>query len=115
MGAVRQVSRGPCVPRPVPLTRLRLCRCRAAPSARTMGSLSTERQEMVQMLMAVTGIEDAEFAREFLQDNGWQLEPAVNQYMLLTEDGGGAGGGVPMAASPREAPAPSIPSRLRPI
>ena len=66
------------------------------------------------MLMAVTGIEDAEFAREFLQDNGWQLEPAVNQYMLLTEDGGGAGGGVPMAASPREAPAPSIPSRPNP-
>jgi len=79
-----------------------------------MESLSAERQEMVHMLMAVTGIEDAEFAREFLQDNGWQLEPAVNQYMLLTEDGGGAGGGVPMAASPREAPAPSIPSRPNP-
>jgi hypothetical protein len=79
-----------------------------------MESLSTERQEMVQMLMAVTGIEDAEFAREFLQDNSWQLEPAVNQFMVMTEDGGGAGGGALMAASPREAPAPSIPARPDP-
>ncbi len=78
------------------------------------GEPATARQEMVHMLMAVTGIEDAEFAREFLQDNGWQLEPAVNQFMVMTEDGGGAGGGVPMAASPREAPAPSIPARPDP-
>ena len=68
----------------------------AAPPVHTMESLSAERQEMAHMLMAATGIEDAEWAREFLQDSGWQLEPAVNQYMLLTEDCWGAGGGVPL-------------------
>lgn len=103
---------GPLCPAPRASNAFRLCRCGAAPSARTMESLSAERQEMVQMLMAVTGIEDAEFAREFLQDNGWQLEPAVNQYMVMMEDGGSAGGGVPMA-SPREAP-PSKPARPDP-
>ena len=36
----------------------------------TMESLTAERQEMVATLMAVAGIEDVDFAREFLQDNG---------------------------------------------
>ena len=44
------------------------------------------------MLMAITGIDDDEFARELLQDNGWQPEPAVNQFKVMTEDGRGAGG-----------------------
>jgi ubiquitin-protein ligase len=39
-----------------------------------MESLSAERQEKVQMLMALTDIEDVE-ARVILQENGWQLEP----------------------------------------
>jgi hypothetical protein len=36
-----------------------------------MESLTVERQEMVATLMAVAGIEDVDFALEFLQDNGW--------------------------------------------
>jgi hypothetical protein len=39
-----------------------------------MESLLVERQEMVTTLMATTGIEDVDLAREFLQENGWQLE-----------------------------------------
>ena len=58
-----------------------------------MESLSEERQEMVQTLMGVAGIEDVEFAREFLQDNGWQLEASVNAYMMMIGDDGGGGGG----------------------
>ncbi len=49
----------------------------------TMESLSAKRQEMVTTLMAVAGIEDVEFAREVLQDNGWQLETSVNAYMMM--------------------------------
>jgi hypothetical protein len=41
-----------------------------------MENLTVARQEMVTTLMAVAGIED-DFAREILQDNGWQLEPSV--------------------------------------
>jgi hypothetical protein len=39
-----------------------------------MESLPVERQEMVTTLMATAGIEDVDLAREFLQENGWQLE-----------------------------------------
>jgi len=48
-----------------------------------MESLSPEHQEMVNVLMAVAGIKDIEFAREFLQDNNWQLELSVNEFMML--------------------------------
>ena len=48
-----------------------------------MESLTAERQEMVATLMAVAGLEDVDFAREFLQDNGWQLETSVNAYMMM--------------------------------
>ena len=76
----------------------------------TMESLSAERQEMVTTLMAVAGIEDVEFAREVLQDNGWQLETSVNAYMMMIGAGkqadalnnGGvvpAGTSIPSAAS----------------
>ena len=50
-----------------------------------MESLSADRQEMVCTLMAVTGIEDVDFAREFLQDNGWLLEPSVNSKRCVVE------------------------------
>ena len=49
--------------------------------ASTMENLSAERMEMVQTFMAVAGMEDPEFAREFLTDKGWQLEPSINAYM----------------------------------
>jgi hypothetical protein len=53
---------------------------RPAPSPRTMESLSAERQEKVQMLMALTDIEDVE-ARVILQKNDWQLElPFCNHF-----------------------------------
>jgi len=58
-----------------------------------MESLAPERQEMVHTLMAVAGIEDVDFAREFLQDNGWQLEPSVNAYMMMIGEDAGDGGG----------------------
>jgi len=48
-----------------------------APSCFCKVWLSAERQEMVQRLMSSTGTEDPELAREFLQDNGWQLQKAV--------------------------------------
>jgi hypothetical protein len=48
-----------------------------------MESLTAERQEMVTTLMLVAGIEDVAFARDFLQDNGWQLETSVNAYMMM--------------------------------
>ena len=79
-----------------------------------MESLSAERQEMVQTLMSFTGIEDPEFAREFLQDNSWQLEAAVSAYLVMTEDGGGADGTAQPSSSPRAAPAPSAPARPDP-
>jgi hypothetical protein len=71
-----------------------------------MESLTAERQEMVATLMAVAGLEDVDFAREFLQDNGWQLETSVNAYMMMIgEDGGGGGGmGAGMSSSPPESP-----------
>jgi sugar lactone lactonase YvrE len=55
----------------------------SSPLLGTMESLTAERQEMVATLMAVAGIEDVDFAREFLQDNGWQLETSVNAYMMI--------------------------------
>ncbi len=60
---------------------------------------------MVTTLMAVAGIEDVDFAREILQDNGWQLEPSVNAYMMIIgeDDGGGLMGGG-MSSSPPESP-----------
>jgi hypothetical protein len=80
-----------------------------------MESLSAERQEMVHTLMAVAGIDDVEFAREFLQDNGWQLEPSVNAYMMMIgDDGGGGGSAMEGRVSPPAAPAapPDIPVAL---
>jgi hypothetical protein len=66
-------------------------------------TLTVERQEMVTTLMAVAGIED-DFAREILQDNGWQLESSVNAYMMIIgeDDVGRIGGG--MSSSPPESP-----------
>ena len=55
------------------------------PALREMESLSAERQEMVQRLMSSAGIEDPELAREFLQDNGWQLEQAVGACLPALE------------------------------
>jgi hypothetical protein len=58
-----------------------------------MEYMTVEEQGMVTTLMAVAGIQDVNFAREFLQDNGWQLEISVNAYMMLIgEDTGGGGG-----------------------
>jgi hypothetical protein len=57
---------------------------RPAPSPSTMESLSDERQEKVQMLMVLTGIDDVD-ARVILQENSWQLEPdnARDRGMML--------------------------------
>jgi hypothetical protein len=53
-------------------------------SPSTMESLSDERQEKVQMLMVLTGIDDVD-ARVILQENSWQLEPdnARDRGMML--------------------------------
>ena len=42
-----------------------------------------EREDMVAELMNVTGIQDVDFAREFLQGNGWQLAISVNAYQRM--------------------------------
>ena len=57
------------------------------PLAHPMETLSAERQEMVRMMMEATGIDEAELARGFLQDNSWRLEKAVNMYMDATDAG----------------------------
>ena len=43
---------------------------------------------MVHKLIAVTGIDDADFARDLLHGNGWQLEPSVNAHRMMMEDTG---------------------------
>ena len=82
-----------------------------------MENLSAERMEMVQTFMAVAGMEDPEFARDFLTDNGWQLEPSINAYMLMTGDDGVAHGSdgrtspamSALAGSAVPVPAPAMP------
>ena len=49
-------------------------------------SSNTERENMVHKLMAVTGVDDADFARDLLHGNGWQLEPSVNAHRMMLED-----------------------------
>ena len=83
-----------------------------------MESLSAERQEMVHTLMAVAGIDDVEFAREFLQDNGWQLEPSVNAYMMMIVDDSSDRGeehsqGQGSSSTGAHAPVPQQASRLQ--
>jgi hypothetical protein len=46
-----------------------------------MGDLSLEQAQMVSHFSSVTGAPE-NFAKTFLQDNGWQLEAGVNQYMV---------------------------------
>jgi hypothetical protein len=51
-------------------------------------SSKAERENMVHKLIAVTGINDADFARDLLHGNGWQLEPSVNAHRMMMEDTG---------------------------
>jgi hypothetical protein len=51
-------------------------------------SSNTERENMVYKLMAVTGIDFADFARDLLHGNGWQLEQNVNAHRRMMEDTG---------------------------
>ena len=51
-------------------------------------SSNAERENMVHKLMAVAGIDDADFARDLLHGNGWQLEPSVNAHRRMMEDTG---------------------------
>jgi hypothetical protein len=51
-------------------------------------SSNAERENMVHKLIAVTGIDDADFARDLLHGNGWQLEPSVNAHRMMMEDTG---------------------------
>ena len=41
---------------------------------------------MVHKWMLVTGIDDADVARDLLHGNGWQLEPSVNAHRRMMED-----------------------------
>ena len=90
-----------------------------------MEYMTVEEQGMVTTLMAVAGIQDVNFAREFLQDNGWQLEISVNAYMMMIgeesgmslscpEESGGMGG---MSSSSPESPRARPPTNppLRPV
>ena len=56
-------------------------------------SSNTERENMVHKLMAVTGIDDADFARDLLHGNVWQLTPSVNAHRMMLEDTGSRGEG----------------------
>jgi hypothetical protein len=56
-------------------------------------SSNAERENMVHKLIAVTGIDDADFARDLLHGNGWQLEPSVNAHRRMMEDTGPCSGG----------------------
>jgi len=70
-----------------------------------MEYMTVEEQDMVTTLMTVAGIQDVYFAREFLQDNGWQLETSVNAYMMMIgEDTGGGMMGGGMSSSSPESP-----------
>ena len=51
-------------------------------------SSNAEHQDMVHKLMAVTGIDDADFARDLLNGNGWHLGPIVNAHRMMIEDTG---------------------------
>jgi len=51
-------------------------------------SSNAARENMVHKLIAVTGIDDADFARDLLHGNGWQLEPSVNAHRRMMEDTG---------------------------
>ena len=51
-------------------------------------SSNAEHQDMVHKLMAVTGIDDADFARDLLHGNGWHLGPIVNAHRMMIEDTG---------------------------
>ena len=74
----------------------------------TMDPLTSERQEIVATLMTVAGINDVDFAHEFLQGNDWQLEASVNAYMMIMfgedEDSGGGMMGEGMSSSPPGSP-----------
>jgi hypothetical protein len=81
-----------------------------------MEPLTSERQEMVATLMAVAGINDVDFAHEFLQGNDWQLGASVNAYMMIMfgEVEGGSGGmiGEGMSSSPPGSPRVRHPENL---
>jgi hypothetical protein len=92
----------------------------------TIKHLTSERQEMIATLMAVAGINDVDFAHEFLQGNDWQLEASVNTYMMIMfgEDEGGGGGmmGEGKSSSPPGSPRvrppanlPSLPAPAPPV
>jgi hypothetical protein len=49
----------------------------------TIGRLTVEQDDMVTKLMDVMGIQDVDYAREFLQRNGWQLDNSVNAYLSM--------------------------------
>ena len=51
-------------------------------------SSNAERENMVHKLIAVTGIDDADFARDLLHGNGWRLEPSVNAHRMMMQDTG---------------------------
>jgi uncharacterized protein YjbI with pentapeptide repeats len=84
-----------------------------------MESLSAERQEKVQKLMALTGIEDVD-ARLILQENDWQLETDNTNgskshgspdgwQLVTTEDHAAAGTALLHAATPASAASPASP------
>ena len=85
-----------------------------------MEFMTVEEGVMVTTLMAVAGIQEVYFAREFLQDNGWQLEISVNAYMMMigedTGGGGMMGGGMSSSSpeSPRVRPPANPPPRPAP-
>ena len=49
----------------------------------TMEHFTVEREQMATTLMTVTGIQDVDFTREFLQDYDGQLEIGVNAYVSM--------------------------------
>jgi hypothetical protein len=83
----------------------------------TMEPLTSECQEMVATLMAVAGIDDVDFAHEFLQGNDWQLKASVNAYKMMMFDEGGGGGmmGEGMSSSPPGSPRVRSPANLPPL
>jgi hypothetical protein len=50
----------------------------------------TAEMETLATFMAVGGIEDMGFARDFLQGNGWQIQASVNAYMNMIGQGAGS-------------------------
>ena len=49
----------------------------------TIGRLNVEQEHMVTKLMDLTRIQNVDYAREFLQDNGWQLAISVDAYLAM--------------------------------